>query len=93
MTKEYLIEIFKLIETATKLHGTFESEIPFVDTVPGYIYNDSVVRLVVSEDSRYMEVVRQCTGELVVDVSDGILKRVSPNLPYIEDHIKKLTII
>jgi hypothetical protein len=90
MTQDYLIELLDLLKQISKKLGKFEPEIPFGDNVPGYVYVDDVISIIVDEYGDYMEVMRQNTGEIIVDIYAGILKRSSTNIIYLENHIKYL---
>ncbi len=82
-----IIEKFKVI---AKTGERIES-IPFMEPCDGFVYDDGLMRLAISDDGLYLEVFRKTSGTIVVDVSLGSIRRFSVDTYLLVPHLKSLT--
>ena len=52
-------------------------DMPFAEIVDGYVYDDGLMRIAVSDDDRHLEVFRKKSGTIVAELSSGVIRRYS----------------
>ena len=77
--EESLQDIINKIDMFIAVAKTGERiiDMPFAETVDGYVYDDGLMRIAVSDDDQHLEVFRKNSGNIVAEISSGVIRRYS----------------
>lgn len=86
----YISDIISTCMNVASNRGEFIGMLPFIIPSDGYVYDDSIVRIVCSVDAAFIEVYRKSSESIVFDLGNAVLRIYSPDMDLLTPHLHSL---